>query len=236
MALPKIKFPTYELTIPSTKKKETFRPFLVREEKILLMAKQSEDPTEMFRSIKQVVNNCAIDTNFDVDKLTIFDMEYIFLRIRAFSVNNIVKVSYRDNEDQQIYDFEIDLNTVDVKFPENVNNIIKITDETGLRMKYPSAILFNDTEFFKSGDDSFYELIIRCIDTIFDGDDLYNPADYTKEDIEEFLNQVGVNTYQEIVKFMENTPKLNHTLEYTNSSGTSRTIELTTLTDFFTLG
>jgi len=236
MALPKIKFPTYELTIPSTKKKETFRPFLVREEKILLMAKQSEDPTEMFRAIKQVVNNCAIDTNFDVDKLTIFDMEYIFLRIRAFSVNNIVKVSYRDNEDQQIYEFEIDLNKVDVKFPENVNNIIKITEETGLRMKYPSAILFNDTEFFQSGDDSFYELIIRCIDTIFDGDDLYNPADYTKEDIEEFLNQVGVNTYQEIVKFMENTPKLNHTLEYTNSSGTPRTIELTTLTDFFTLG
>jgi len=236
MALPKIKFPTYELTIPSTKKKETFRPFLVREEKILLMAKQSEDPTEMFRAIKQVVNNCAIDTNFDVDKLTIFDMEYIFLRIRAFSVNNIVKVSYRDNEDQQIYDFEIDLNKVDVKFPENTSNIIKITDETGLRMKYPSATLFNDSDFFQSGDDSFYELIIRCIDTIFDGDELYNPVDYTKEDIEEFLNQVGVNTYQEIVKFMESTPKLNHILEYTNSNGTLRTIELTTLTDFFTLG
>jgi len=236
MALPKLKQPTYELKIPSTGKLETFRPFVVKEEKILLMAKSSQDPTDIFRSIKQVVNNCAIDNNFDVDKLTIFDLEYLFLRIRGFSVNNIVEVSYRDNEDQKIYNFNIDLNKIEVKFADNVNKTIKLTKETGMTMKYPSASIFDDKEYFKSGEDSFYELIVRCVDKIFDGDDIYDPNDYTKEEVEEFLEQVNVNTFQEIVKFMETTPKLYHKIVYKNSNGNERVIELTTLTDFFTLG
>jgi len=236
MALPKLKQPTHELKIPSTGKLETFRPFVVKEEKILLMAKSSQDPTDIFRSIKQVVNNCAIDNNFDVDKLTIFDLEYLFLRIRGFSVNNIVEVSYRDNEDQKIYNFNIDLNKIEVKFADNVNKTIKLTKETGMTMKYPSASIFDDKEYFKSGEDSFYELIVRCVDKIFDGDDIYDPNDYTKEEVEEFLEQVNVNTFQEIVKFMETTPKLYHKIVYKNSNGNERVIELTTLTDFFTLG
>jgi hypothetical protein len=236
MALPKLKQPTYELKIPSTGKMEAFRPFVVREEKILLMAKSSQDPTDIFRSIKQVVNNCAIDDNFDVDKLTIFDMEYLFLRIRGFSVNNIVDVSYRDNEDQKIYNFKIDLNKIEVQFPSGVNKTIKIGKDVGMTMKYPSASIFDDKEYFKTGEDSFYELIIRCVDKIFDGDDVYDPRDYTKEEIEEFLEQVNVNTFQDIVKFMESTPKLYHKIEYKNANGNDRVIELTTLTDFFTLG
>jgi hypothetical protein len=236
MALPKLKQPTYELKIPSTGKMEAFRPFVVREEKILLMAKSSQDPTDIFRSIKQVVNNCAIDDNFDVDKLTIFDMEYLFLRIRGFSVNNIVDVSYRDNEDQKIYNFKIDLNKIEVQFPSGVNKTIKIGEDVGMTMKYPSASIFDDKEYFKTGEDSFYELIIRCVDKIFDGDDVYDPRDYTKEEIEEFLEQVNVNTFQDIVKFMESTPKLYHKIEYKNANGNDRVIELTTLTDFFTLG
>ena len=236
MALPKLKQPTYELKIPSTGKMEAFRPFVVREEKILLMAKSSQDPTDIFRSIKQVVNNCAIDDNFDVDKLTIFDMEYLFLRIRGFSVNNIVDVSYRDNEDEKIYNFKIDLNKIEVQFPSGVNKTIKIGKDVGMTMKYPSASIFDDKEYFKTGEDSFYELIIRCVDKIFDGDDVYDPRDYTKEEIEEFLEQVNVNTFQDIVKFMESTPKLYHKIEYKNANGNDRVIELTTLTDFFTLG
>ena len=103
-------------------------------------------------------------------------------------------------------------------------------------MKYPSASIFDDKEYFKTGEDSFYELIIRCVDKIFDGDDVYDPRDYTKEEIEEFLEQVNVNTFQDIVKFMESTPKLYHKIEYKNANGNDRVIELTTLTDFFTLG
>lgn len=236
MALPKIKYPTYELKIPSIGKVETFRPFLVREEKILLMSKSSEDPTEIFRSIKQVINNCAIDTNFDVDKLTIFDLEFLFLRLRANSVNNIVKVSYRDNEDQKIYDFEIDLNTVNVQFPDNVLKTIKITDTMGIQMKYPSASLFDDKEYFKDTENSFYELIVRCIDKVYDAENVYNVSEYSKEDVENFLDQIGINAYKNIVEFMEKTPKVYYKIEYKNEIGNDRTIELTSLTDFFTLG
>lgn len=236
MALPKLKFPVYELKIPSTKKTESFRPFLVKEEKILLMAKQSSDPTEIFRAMKQIINNCCINDSFDIDKLAIFDLEYLFLRLRSFSVNNIAKVSYRDNDDEKVYDFEIDLNTIEVLFPESVNNVIKITEETGIKMKYPSASLFDDKEYFKSGEDSLYELIIRCIDKIYDGEEIYDPSDYTKEELTEFLDNVGIKVYQEIMKFMENNPKLYYKIEYVNSKGNSRNIELTTLTDFFTLG
>jgi hypothetical protein len=233
--LPKIKYPTYAIKIPSTGKNETFRPFLVKEEKILLMSKSTNDPSDIFRSIKQVVNNCAIDERFDVDKLTIFDLEYIFLKLRSYSVNNIINVSYRDNEDQKIYDFEIDLNSIEVKFPENIEKKIKISDSMGVLMKYPSARLFDDKEYLQSGEDSFFELVLRCVDKIYDGDSIFDVSSYEKKAVEEFLDSLDVNTYQKIINFIENTPKLSYTLNYVNEQGNNRTIELNTLTDFFTL-
>ena len=118
MTLPKISYPTYTIKVPSTKKNVKFRPFLVKEEKLLLMAKESENNADILQSIKQIVNNCCLDENFDNEKLTIFDLEYIFIKLRAFSVDNIVKVSYKDEEDGQNYDFEVDLNSVEIDFPE----------------------------------------------------------------------------------------------------------------------
>lgn len=234
--LPKIKHPTYTVKIPSLGKSEIFRPFLVKEEKIMLMAKSTNDPTDIFRSIKQVINNCAIDERFDVDKLTTFDIEYIFLKLRSYSVNNIISVSYRDTEDQKIYDFDIDLNEVEVQFPENIQKKIKISDDTGILMKYPSARLFDDNEFLKKNEDSFYELVLRCIDKIYSGDDIFDASNCEKKELEEFLDSLNVTAYQKIMEFIENTPKLIHKLEYTNELGNRRIIELNTLTDFFTLG
>jgi hypothetical protein len=236
MALPKIKHPTYEFVIPSTKKKEVFRPFLVREEKILLIAKSSDDPTESFRAIKQIVNNCCLDDRFDVDKLTIFDLEYLFLQLRAVSVNNIVKVSYRDNEDQKVYDFEIDLKSIEVEFPENIEKVIQVNDTVGIMMKYPSASLFDDKEYFKAGNEAFYELIVRCIDKIYDGEDLFDPKDYQPKEIEQFLDDCGIEVFEKIQKFMNSNPRLYHKLTYRNANDKERVIELTSLTDFFTLG
>jgi hypothetical protein len=236
MPLPKIKHPIFEFTIPSTNKKEPFRPFLVKEEKILLMAKSSEDPSDILRAVKQVVNNCAINDSFDVDKLAIFDIEYLFVQLRSISVNNVVKLSYRDNEDQEVYDFEIDLKEVKVKFPEKIDRVIKITDKTGIQMKYPAASIFDDKEFFGAGDDAYYELIIRCLDKIYDEDDIFDLQDYSKEEIEEFLNDLSVDVFEKIQSFMNNVPKLYHKLEYKNKNGNDRVIELTSLTDFFTLG
>lgn len=235
MPLPKIKHPIFEFVVPSTGKKEPFRPFLVKEEKILLMAKSSEDSADILRAVKQVVNNCALNDSFDVDRLAIFDIEYLFIQLRAISVNNIVKLSYRDNEDQEIYDFHIDLKDVKVQFPEKVERVIKITDSMGIQMRYPSASILDDNTLMEAGDDAFYELILRCIDKIYDGDDIFDPSDYTKEEVEAFLDDFGVGVFDKIQQFMTNVPRILHKLEYKNKNGNDRVIELTSLADFFTL-
>ena len=236
MALPKLKYPIFELTVPSTQKEYRFRPFLVAEEKILLMAKASEDPSEMFRALKQIVNNCALEEGFDVSRLAIFDLEYLFMQLRSVSVSNVVKVTYKDTDDQQNYDFEIDLKKVEVVFPEGVDKVIKISDTMGIVMKYPSASIFDDKDYLKSGDDAYYELIIRCIDVIYDGEDIYRCTDYTNEEIEKFLDDCGIEVIEKIQNFMASSPKLYHKLEYKNSNGKDRVIELQSLTDFFILG
>jgi hypothetical protein len=235
MPLPKIKHPSFDFVVPSTKKKESFRPFLVKEEKILLMAKTSEEPNAILRAVKQVVNNCALSKSFDIDKLSIFDIEYLFIQLRAISVNNVVDVSYRDNEDGEVYNFQIDLTKIEVKFPENVERTVRITDKMGIQMRYPPASIFDDKDFFDTGEDAFYELVLRCMDKIYDGEEIFVPADYTKQEIEQFLDECGIETFEKIQMFMSNVPKLYHKLEYTNKNGKDRVIELTTLTDFFTL-
>ena len=234
--LPKINHPTFHIKIPSTGKKCLFRQFLVREEKILLMAKASEDPADVFRAVKQVVNNCAVDDSFDVDKLAMFDLEYLFLKLRALSVSNVINVTYRDNEDEKTYDFSINLDEVEVKFPEGVEKVIKINETTGVVMKYPVANLLDDREFLQSGEDSFYELIVRCIDKIYNGEDVYDSSTVDKDELETFLDDLDIKVFEKIQNFMASVPKLYHKIEYKNSNGNDRVIELNTLTDFFTLG
>jgi len=233
--LPKISFPTFTIEIPSTKKKEMFRPFLVKEEKILLMAKLSEKDEDILTAIKQIVNNCAVDELFDVDNLSIFDLEYLFIKIRAASVEDIVKVAYRDNEDNKIYDFEVNLNDIKINFPDKIENNIKIGDDTGILMKYPNASLYDDKEFLNSGDDALFNLIIKCIDKIYDGEEMYDVKSYKKEDVENFLESLDVKTFEKIKNFMTDQPKMSYDIKYTNSNGKERTISLSSLTDFFTL-
>ena len=236
MSLPKINYPTFTLEIPSQSTLTMFRPFLVKEEKILLMAKASEDPADIFRAIKQVVNNCCMADNFDVDKLALFDLEYLFLQIRALSVNNIIKQSYRDNEDNKVYEFEINLHDVKIKFPENIEKNIPITDTLIIKMGYPSASLFDDKEFLNSGDEFPFELVLRCIDMIIDGEDVYQKNDFTSEELEVFLDQLGIAVFDKIRAFIENVPYLNYKIEYKNSLGNDRIIEMKSLMDFFLLG
>ena len=233
--LPKIKFPIFNFEVPSTKLKLKFRPFLVKEEKILLMAKMSEKDEDILSSIKQIVNNCCLDESFDVDKITIFDLEYLFIQIRAVSVDDTVKVSYIDNEDKQQYNFEINLNDVKVIFPEKVENNIKIGDTSGILMGYPTASLYDDKEFLNSGDDAFFNLATSCMDKIYDGEEMYDCKNYKKEELLEFFDNLDVKTFVSIRNFLENQPKLNYKIEYTNSLKNKRTVELNSLSDFFTL-
>ena len=234
MTLPKISYPTYTIKVPSTKKNVKFRPFLVKEEKLLLMAKESENNADILQSIKQIVNNCCLDENFDNEKLTIFDLEYIFIKLRAFSVDNIVKVSYKDEEDGQNYEFEVDLNAVEVEFPEKNENNIKISDTFGILMKYPSASLYEDKDFLNLDKDYLFELIVRCIDKIYEGDNVFEAKNYTMKDLGDFLENLDSKTFVSVQNFLMNSPKLLHVMKYKNSLGNEKEIRLSSLNDFFT--
>jgi hypothetical protein len=234
MSLPKIEHPIFKIKIPSSKREVRFRPFLVKEEKILLIAKTSEQENDILLAIKQVVNNCALD-DLNIDKLALFDVEYLFLRIRAQSVNNIVSVTYRDNEDTMDYDFDIDLNNVNVVFPLNLEKTIKLTETSGIVMKYPEASLYEDKDFMNSGEEAFYQLVLRCIEKFYDADNVYDTKNYTMDEISEYIDNLDVKTFDKVRDFILNQPKLNYIIEYKNKLGNNRQIELTSLTDFFTL-
>lgn len=232
--LPKIDYPIYKIKIPSMKKEFQFRPFLVKEEKLLLMAKESENASDILSAIKQIINNCAIDTKFDVNKLAVFDLEYVFLKLRAISVDNMVKVSYKDKEDDQVYDFDINLDEVEVKFPEKIDNTIKITEKSGIVMKYPSASLYDDKDFLNIEKDYMFELIVRCIDTIYYEDQVYKASEYKKEDLNEFLENLNVKVFDKIQQFLVNVPRMEYKIEYMNEKDHKREILLSSLNDFFT--
>lgn len=233
MPLPKIDQPLFEVIVPSTKKKILFRPFLVREEKLLLISQQGGEDTEVIRAIKQILRLCVQDEDFDVDKLTTFDLEYLFLKLRAKSVNNIVKLSYRDNEDGKTYNFELDLDTIEIDIPENVNSQISVSDNISMIMKYPSASITDKLQQFDNEVDLMTFFIVNCIDTILTEDEIFPADDYSTQELEEFLDQLPVSSFEKIREFFENMPKLYHKIDYTNSEGNSRSIELSNLKDFF---
>lgn len=236
MALPKIEHPINKIEIPSTKKKMNFRPMLVKEEKILLMAKVSEDDTDIFNAIQQAVNNCSLDKDFDIEKLTIFDLQYIFLKLRSLSIGEEIELFYQDNEDQKSYNIKINLNDVKVVFPDKIDKNIKINDTTGVVMKFPPANLYSNKDFLKSKtEEIFNNLVVACIDKIYSGEDVYESSLYKPEELKEFVDNLDIKTFEKIREFLNNIPSINHEVKYTNSMGTERKIVLRDLNDFFTL-
>jgi len=236
MALPKLLYPTFDLTLPSTKQEIKMRPFLVKEEKILLIAQQTEEPREVIGAIKQVINNCVITEGFDVDALTTFDLEYVFLKLRARSVNNIIKLTYRDNEDDKSYTLDCNLDEVQVIFDPEHTNFINVTDNITLRMKYPEARLMQSLDPSLSESDIFFELLSNCMDVIVQGNETYLVSEAPREEVDEFISTLDVGTFEKIQTFFKTMPKINHELVYVNSLGNNRTIVLDNLNDFFTLG
>lgn len=236
MALPKIDKPLFEITIPSTGKASKFRPFLVKEEKILLIAQSSENDKGILTAIKQVINNCAAERGFNVDSLTTFDVEYLFLKLRARSVNNVIEVSYRDLEDNELYKFVIDLDQVEVTKPDTVSTKIQITDDVGIIMKYPSIALVDNIPDSAEASETLDYLIRGCIDQVYDAETVYVIAEQTTEEVADFIDNLDVATFEKIRDFFDNIPKMYHKLEYKNKLGNNREIELQSLRDFFTWG
>ena len=237
MALPKIDQPLFELTFPSNNNTVTFRPFTVKEEKLLLVAQQSGEQMEMVRAMAQVVNNCVQESSFDVEKLATFDLEYAFLKIRSVSVGNIIKVAYRDNEDEQVYKFEVDLEDVQVLMPEEQEDTVKLTETAGIKMRYPPASMINNVpqEQFEDGTELMLFFVISCIDFIYDGDVIYASHDYSYKEMQEFVEGLPAKAFADIQEYFANMPKLYHKIEYENSKKNKRVIEMDNLRDFFPL-
>lgn len=235
MALPKIKSPVFEIVIPSINEPVDFRPFLVKEEKILLMAQTGND-RDVVKAIKQIINNCCLNDDINVNNLSVVDLEYIFIKLRARSVNNIVTVNYTDTEDSKDYKFDINLDEVEVTKPKEVSNKIQVTDEVGIIMSYPNASIIDDMGEFEDEMDVLNFFISKCMTQIYDENDVYVVSEYSEEELKDFIDSLDVKTFEKIREFFDASPKLNYTIEYKNSLGNDRKITLETLRDFFILG
>lgn len=236
MGLPVVQHPTFSLTLPSTKQRISFRPFLVKEEKILLIAQSGGEQGDIVRAIKQVINNCITDQGIDVETFTTFDLEYFFIKLRAKSVQNVIELQYRDNEDEKVYTVEVDLDTVEVIQDKQAANRVEITPTSGLTLRYPQLSIMSDVEKITNPVDFNFAIMQACIDTIYDGDKVFKTSDFTQEEVRTYLDDLDVKTYQQIQDFIEAMPRVEHVIGYTNSNGKEVKITLKTLTDFFTLG
>lgn len=235
MSLPKSKHPLFEVVIPSTKQKVKMRPFLVKEEKILLLAQTSESPSDIVDAMKQVINNCFMES-VDVDQLTTFDLEYLFVKLRAKSVTQIIQLKYTDPDDGQKYDLIVDLDEVEIKSDPKHSNKIQLTDTTGIILRYPRTDMVNSIKKASTEVDLFFEVIKYCIDKVYDEDTVYNLADFTEDEVNEYVNDLDVNTFTKIQTFLETMPKLHYEVKYMNKEGVEKSLVLSSLTDFFTLG
>lgn len=239
MPLPKIEYPILNFTLPIEKRELKFRPIVVKEEKLLLMAKASDSPSDIFITIKQVVNNCCLEKDFDIDKVSLVELEYLFMKIRGYSIGNKINVSYKDSEDDKSYDFVIDIDDIKFVYPNDDPNcnIIQISDNTKFIMRYPPASLYSNDEFLNSqGEDLARELFLNCIDKIIDnGQEYILDLKNEREEALEYIDNLDTTVYNKVQSFFESVPKMEYTIEYTNSMGSERKIVLRTLNDFFML-
>ena len=235
MALPKVNTPTYELAVPSTDDKIKFRPFLVKEEKILLIAMEAQEQSGILNAVKDIVKSCTFD-KFDVNRAPIFDIEYIFLNIRAKSVGEVSTVNLRCPDDNETFvQTEIDLTKVDVQITEGHTNKIELTDEMGMILQYPTLDSFTDSTTVINAS-NMLDVIASCVSQIYDkkGEDVYDAKDSTKQEIVDFLESLNSKQFLEIQKFFDTMPKLTHTVTIENPETKVKSdITLTGLNDFF---
>ena len=236
MALPKLGYPTFELELPSTGKTIKYRPFLVKEEKVLLMALESKDEKQVINAVKDLIKNCVI-TRIKVESLPSFDLEYLFLKIRGASIgeNITLTVTCQDDNETKV-EANININDVQIFKPEGHDKKIMFDDKTGLVMKYPSMKEFVDREFLQKEmkTDEVYGFIADSIDQIFDDEEVYDSSTTTKKEFRTFVDSLTTKQFEKIQKFYETSPKLSHTFKVVNpKTGKESSYTIEGLQSFF---
>ena len=238
MPLPKIATPTYQLELPSTEKTVTYRPFLVKEEKVLVIALESEDTKQITNAIKAVLKSCVLTKGIKVETLPTFDIEYLFLNIRGKSVGEELDVTVICPDDEKTeLPLKIDLDDIQVQKSEDHTNKIKLDDNLMMELKYPSLDQFIKSNFDfneKNAMDQSFQLIASCIDKIYNEEEVWAAADCTKKEMNEFLESRNSSQVKEIEKFFETMPKLKHEIKVTNpNTGVESDVVLEGLASFF---
>ena len=237
MALPTIDTPRYELTLPSQDIKVQYRPFLVKEEKVLLMAMESKDNNEIITATKNIINSCTFE-KLDVDKLPMFDVEYLLLQIRAKSIGEISKFKVICPDDKQTAtDVEIDLSKIEVQVDDEHTNKVVVDEKRnlGLVLNYPSLeITKAGFDVNKTDVDTMFNVITSCIDHIFEGEKTFPAKDSTKEELKSFLEELPQSAFLNIRKFFDTMPQLRHEVEVTNpKTNVKSKVTIKGLQDFF---
>lgn len=228
--LPIVTHPTFTKTLPVSKKVVRFRPFTVKEEKILLMAKEAEDAVTAIDAIKQVIGNCCID-GIDISALPLVDLEYLWIKIRAKSSNNVIELMIKDSHGKKCEAY-VDLEEIEVTIPEGHTNKIEVTETMGLIMRYPGIDMFSDFQA-EMTDVETIKLMTRCIEFVYSGDDMFKLADYTQDEINEFVDSWDTQTFDKLKDFFATMPKLEKGIEYTDSMGEAQTMNLSGIVSFF---
>ena len=233
MALPKLQSPQFTIEIPSTGKKIKYRPFTVKEEKILLMATQdrSADETGVAESIEQVLSNCIVTPGVKIDELTSYDVEFIFVNLRGKSVNNIIELTITDVDDDEPYDVSINIDDLQMTFNPERSNIIKLNDDVSITMTDPTyRTIINSRK--NNGDGT--DLIRMCIDKIIVGDDVNLMSDHTVAEQNEFIDTFSSKNMRDVEKYFTDMPVLKHDVTYTKKDGTVVTKTVEGAQTFFT--
>lgn len=233
MGLPKIDLPLFETKLLSTgKKKIKYRPFTVKEEKILLIAQESDEIEQVILAIKQIIGNCCLDV--DVDELPMFDLEYLLLQIRGKSVNNVISFQITDPDTEKPVMLELDIDEIEITKPEGHNPEIPLGENSYLVMRYPK--LDEVTQFLNPEQDqarNIYDVMLSCIDTVVEGDTVHKLSDFSDEEILEFVDSFATETVEDIKKFFETVPVLKCEQTYTNADGEEKKVVLEGVETFF---
>lgn len=240
MALPKLDVPSYEIELPISKTKIRFRPFLVKEQRNLLMAVEANDSVTIQQSIRDILNNCTLTENINIDALPIIDIEYYFVQLRSKSVGEVVESRYRCNNMvndvmcNNIMETEIDLSEIKVEQKEEVSPEIQITDKVSIKLKYPQFGMVKDSLKFENANDITFNMIANSIEYIYDGDQFYYDRDSQPGEMLEFVESMNQEQFNKVENFFENLPKLRETLNLKCSKcGFDHTIEVEGLENFF---